>query len=737
MDDLIGGMFVLMFVAAVVALLIAIALAMVAASAAIGSLYVGLRGTHAFLWTLGHRLRTRGGADRRPLDPEPAFELYVLGQLRRDLASSARDAWAAMQVARGLAHQFAGSLHEDWMMPLSLGAILGAYVGTVLGVAVSVLLTLPVVIVAAAIMAGSWALIALLRAAEALRRRVRRTSYECPVDHERFPLPVYVCPSCGAEHRQLFPGRWGIVKRECRCGKVALPTMVLNGRQRVPQRCPSGHPMAGIIGFAEIVRVALVAGPSAGKSTFLAGALHELDQQAQGGKLALNVVDDSRSDFESALANLARGRLPSKTQVGSKAALVAEVQGGGRSRVLSLYDVAGESYVGDDMVRGLRFLEVPSGLVMLVDPLSLQRFATDHEEEIAAAKDWLRPSPVKPIRVLESTVGALAEAGARPERIPVAVVLAKTDALGIGAEIERLERNAGERAVPAWLEQHGAGNFVRAVESSFRDVGWFAASALGRVPEPGDTSAFVPRGTAAPVLWLLRQNGIVPASTAFSPAHQAARLTGATAADFPPISRAGWAWRAVPATVASLVMLTAIGFGIAALVGSSVSGDDTFASASSDDEAGGSDGGRSRDMKTYDRGEFTIDLPATWRVGGRDVARAGYVSNRWYPSFTTATRVKVDYTRGFGGSAASGARSVRRLVQDAGSYRELSWRPARVDGRPAWRWEFELANRHKVDYFVTDDCGTGFAILFETTPGNWDRYRPMFQDVVRSVTLAC
>jgi hypothetical protein len=403
-----------------------------------------------------------------------------------------------------------------------------------LGAVISGLIALPVLIVSGIAIGGAWALIGVLRAAEAVRRSVRRTSYECPVDHERFPLPVYVCPNCSAEHRQLVPGRWGILKRECRCGAVALPTMVLNGRQRVPQRCPDGHPISGLIGFTEMLRVALVAGPRAGKSTFLAGALHELDQVSKSGTLALGVLEDSRQDFNAALDNLEHGRLPPKTQVGNNPALVAEVQGGGgRSRVLSLYDVAGESYSGDDEILGLRFMEVPNGLVMLIDPLALDRFAADHEDEIAAAADRLRPSPVHPMRVLERTLGALQGAGANSEKIPVAIVVGKTDALGIGDEIDQLKATAGDGAVKQWLEAQGGGNFIRAAEEAFKTIGWFHASALGRVPDPSNQTAFVPFGTAAPILWVLRANGVTAAEKEFKPSQAAEELTGSTAADFP------------------------------------------------------------------------------------------------------------------------------------------------------------------------------------------------------------
>lgn len=532
MDDLVGGLMLLVAGACVAMILIAVALAIVAASAAIGSVIVGGSGAFVFLAELWSRIQTRGGPDRKPCPPEPAFELYALAQIGRDVKYSAGKAWEAMLELRARVDVFAAQYMEGAKMPIGIGAVVGGYVGLGLGALLCLCVTLPLLLVIGIAIGGAWALIWILRGAEAVRRRVRRTSYECPVDHERFPLPIYVCPGCGAEHKQLVPGRWGIRRRECQCGKIGLPTMVLNGRQHVPQRCPNGHPLDGIIGFSEILRVALVSGPSAGKTTFLAGTMTELVALSESGTLALSVVDGSKTDYDQALDNLAHGRLPPKTQLGTSPALVTEVQGEGRSRVLSLYDVAGESFIGDDSVRQLRFLEVPNGLLLLVDPLSLDRFATDHEEEISAAEQQLRPSPVSPTRVLETTLGALSEAGADSKKIPVAVVVGKADALHVGTEIRALSGEAGDRSVPAWLEQQGAGNFVRIVGSSFDKVGWFHASALGRVPDPANQRAFVPRGTAAPLLWLLKQNGVAPARGEFSPERQAEKLSGASAEDF-------------------------------------------------------------------------------------------------------------------------------------------------------------------------------------------------------------
>lgn len=741
MDELFGGLVMLAFFATVIAILIGIALAMVAASAAIGGVIVAIRGFAAFVSALAARIKTRGGTDRRPKDPEPAYEIYALGQFQRDLRGAYEEAWAAMHAARRSAESFASSLDDGVTMPLSIGIVVGAYVGMGVGAVLNAVLTLPFVLVGALVIAGAWCLIGLLRLAEAIRRVVRRTGYECPVDHKRFPLPVYVCPGCGAQHARLVPGRWGILKRECRCGRVALPTMVLNGRQRVPQQCPEdGHPMSGLIGFTEMVRIALVAGPSAGKSTLLAGTLHELDRASKEGRLALNVVEDSRRDFETALASLAGGKLPEKTAASTRPALVAEIQGGGRSRVLSLYDVAGEAYAGDDAIRDLRFLEVPSGLVLVVDPLSIDRVATDQHEEISGLRDRLLPSPVRPIRALEATLGALVEAGAKPDKIPVAVVIGKADALGIGEEIAALAEAHGEDAPKHWLEAQGAGNFVRAVEAAFDRVGWFSASALGRVPDPADRRAFNPVGTAAPVLWLLKEHGITPAATPFKPSQHAERLGGAGAADFPPLSRGSLAWRGAVALTLAVGVLSGVGVAMTSAIGGGMfDGVVSFASAEDDaDETDGSEQRASRATKTSQRDGYAVTMPKSWKSVVLDVRRTGYRESVWRAGGSRETRAKVNYTRGVSASAAASARSVRNIVRrNRSDYSEIAWRSARIDGRPAWWWEFSFGGRRKVDVFVNDDCDTGYAILVETTGGQWDKYARTLKRIVRSLDLEC
>lgn len=615
MEELVGGLLALMVGIAIVSALIAAALVAFAVGAAGGALLGLGQGSVVFVSDLGGSLRSRGRGRREPLAPEPAFQLYVLGQLRADLQAALQRGWEEMLSFRAGCERFAAKYNGGATTPLAWGVIAGGYAAPLIGAGLGLLVAAPILLLAGILIAGAWLLVGLLRLAEAARRRLRRTAYECPHDHERFPLPVYVCPSCSAEHRDLVPGRWGIFKRECACEKTSLPTTVLGGRQRVPQRCPSGHPMSGLIGYAETLRIALVAGPSAGKTTYLAGAMLEFERLAAGRRFAIHVLEESRTAYSDVVGGLQDGRLPQKTQISGNPAVVTEVQGDDRSRVLYAYDVAGESYQAAEDVRNLRFLEVPSGLILLVDPLAIPRVAEEHAEDLAQARDAVRPSPEEPIRVLERTVAALSESGADPKGVPIAVVIAKTDAFDIEAEIARQRAEAGEGAPRAWLEANGAGNFVRAVEAEFSQVEWFGCSALGRIPTEGDRRAFQPRGAVEPLLWLLARRGVVPAQRPFEPSKTAERLAGAEASSFAPIGAGGWAWRVGASSLAVLAVLAVLGLGIVRMAQSLSSESPAVAAA------GGTSAGSSEDEETGDEEEWRSEAPAQGQVDARGVPR--------------------------------------------------------------------------------------------------------------------
>lgn len=557
MDDLIVVVLGAIAAAVAVAFAVVVAVSILAATAVGASVWALAEGVGAFSGSFATSIRERGGARRVPRDPEPAFELYVLGQLFADFRFALGHATTVLADVRKKLSTFADKWSEGVTIPLSIGAVVGGYLGTGVAGIIGLLAGACVGLVVGLASGVSWVLIWALRLADVARRRIRHASYECPVDHERFSLPVYVCPSCGAEHVRLVPGRWGILKRECSCGKTALPTAVINGRQRVPQRCPSGHPMSGFLGFAENLPVAIVGGPSSGKSTFLAGALIELDDPSAA--VSLEPLSESRDAYSQLVEAMRAGIPPKKTTDERAPALVAEVQGSGRSRALYAYDVAGEVYGAEDKVRGLQFLARSSGLAILVDPFSIPRVAADRADELTSLAQHILPSSEDPMRVFERLLATLKESGADIASMPLAVIVAKADACGIDREIETLALTVGRDQAPrAWLDANGAGNLVRAIDGEFKQVAWFSTSALGRMPIPGDSSAFIPRGALAPILWILGRRHVHPGKTATAASHTAQQLVG-TEADFPPPTPLGRAWRASTAAIVATAVLAVPG----------------------------------------------------------------------------------------------------------------------------------------------------------------------------------
>ena len=82
MDDLIGGLLALMVGLVILTLALAAAFAAFVTGTAGGALLGLGQGSLAFISDLSRSVTSRGRARRQPLAPEPAFQLYVLGQLK-------------------------------------------------------------------------------------------------------------------------------------------------------------------------------------------------------------------------------------------------------------------------------------------------------------------------------------------------------------------------------------------------------------------------------------------------------------------------------------------------------------------------------------------------------------------------------------------------------------------------------------------------------------------------------
>jgi hypothetical protein len=527
MEDLIY----LLLIFAAISIAVMVILTGFVVAATIASVCVFGAAVAAFAVTMYRGVIHRGGAAAVSGPGEPSFRAYYRGQVWSDLQLAAAAGWtnATAETARIrtlVPTSWDPKVQTVVRLALTAYSIVGLVIGALLAAVIGIVPALAIGLFAA----GAWALGAPLRGLERLRRKRTGAYFDCQECHDRFPLPRYICPACDARHGELAPGPFGVLRHRCTCG-ARLPAVQFRGRERLAAECPQGHPLGESVGTIRTFHVPVAGGPSTGKSTYLAAALIELDEAAQSGTLATTVQSTSRQAYDRVLENFRKGIRPPKTD-GIPPAMVAEISGRQKSALLYAYDVAGEIYGTEDELRRDPAHGLAEGVILLVDPFALERVKADLQEDIDQTPE-IRPSVEAPQRMLERLIGVLEEQGADLAKISAAVCVTKIDALGIGEAIAKAPGGSDHDRTRAWLDQEGAGNFLRAAEDAFRDVRCFGVSALGRTPGAGDGS-FVPHGAAAPLLWLLNRAGIEPAAAGAAADTHTTKIAAAAPLDVAP-----------------------------------------------------------------------------------------------------------------------------------------------------------------------------------------------------------
>ena len=346
----------------------------------------------------------------------------------------------------------------------------------------------------------------------------------CPECHSKNPLAEYFCPNpeCGAVHRRLIPSSYGILFRTCKCGQKLPATFFLH-RGRLPAACPDcKHNLAGLIEVRKIF-IPVFGGPAVGKSAFLVAALRELAEHWAPARGLAVTFPESRldADVRRAWQYLDQGLPPSKTATHLPRALNVQVaRPGQEGRLLYLYDPAGETFKETEELQLHKYQQYLSGFVFLIDPFSIAEVREMYEDRLSRVESALKPSELpaedafaRILIGLEEYFGL--EKGARL-KVPLAVVINKIDAFGLEQRIgepavqARLASSAGPADVEAirnqivreQLVRWGLGGLVHQLETRCPRVGYFACTALGRMPD-AMAQPFEGRGVLEPLLWLL------------------------------------------------------------------------------------------------------------------------------------------------------------------------------------------------------------------------------------------
>ena len=344
------------------------------------------------------------------------------------------------------------------------------------------------------------ALTGLARGWERARRVRLHADASCPRCFHVTQWPAYQCAACKAWHRDLRPGKLGLVVRRCRCGR-RLPTMPVRAAWRLQAICQHqgcGQPLPKGAGAIRDTRIVIFGDTSAGKTRFLYASLNGLLTATDPAPPPTEFPNaESRQRVELGLTAIRSGQDTVKTTTGLSFAITARLGTGRRSALVHLFDTAGENYRDGAMHDALGFLHEGHGFVYVLDPFAIpavrNHLAGNNTEAIQAA----HAAAGHPESAYAEVVTRIRDSGIPAGGQRLAVIISKTDLLRAAG----LDIPVGSDAIAGWLKAIGMHNVVIGAQRDFAQVRYFTVASQpvtpsGRADDPG-----------APLRWLLRAYG--------------------------------------------------------------------------------------------------------------------------------------------------------------------------------------------------------------------------------------
>ncbi len=438
---------------------------------------------------------------RRGEDDEPAVLGYFYGPAVADAEHAVR---TALDQCRRLwrrggdlvTRSFRTGQASVVTAPLGMGVALGMVVGGLAGMAGFAVCALVHLTVVGVSFAGVRATGLVLRGVDSAVLRVRRIRMVCPHCFDRVPYPAYACPAgCTRRHRDIRPGRFGIVRRRCLCG-AKLPTLLLFGTARMAAYCPyrgCEGSLAHRPGESPEVVLPLLGAAGAGKTRLLYGMAVQLRAWSEEKLLTAEFADDFTSgDLDLAGRFLRKGRATPKTAVQVPRSLIIRLTAGGGTRLLQIFDAAGELFYWTERTRMLGYLDKARTFVLVIDPLSVAAFwdGLPAERRTGLAKE--RSKAPSPELAFVQTQQEMERMGVVLGRCRLAVVFSRAELLeDPGADVEEWAR-----------DELGLGNLIRSATHGFGTVRFFRTAAVTGADGSVDPSV------ADLMRWLLAPAGV-------------------------------------------------------------------------------------------------------------------------------------------------------------------------------------------------------------------------------------
>jgi len=356
--------------------------------------------------------------------------------------------------------------------------------------------------------------------------KASRIDQHCPHCYETFDLPAFACPKCWKVHKQLIPGRCGILTARCGCGRF-LPSTLFTGRSSLRAVCPAcGRKLYAA--NAKPFSIQLIGGNSSGKTAFLAAFSHQYMEKTAGiGNLTIS--------GEPSASFIALDRMyqtgvaePTSATAATPYSFVHRFKRNARHNLV-IYDIPDEAILNRAYERNPRNLGFSDGIIIIVDPLSIPAvreeclksgnrgetdgFSTDDVEELI----------IEFVQLFASITGLTSR---KQDGTPVSIIINKADVKAVEREVglQKIKAtyganpgtygndiaNARDELCYAYLSKLGLDNALNNLAGTFSNISYFPVSSMGHVS--GNGKIFTPAGVLAPVAWIAAEarSGISP-----------------------------------------------------------------------------------------------------------------------------------------------------------------------------------------------------------------------------------
>lgn len=460
---------------------------------------------------------------------QPAKKSYFFGQGYKDIGDAIRLSW---RKNASTAKKYYDSFTEKGLMSfkgifklfcalsvVSFGTVFFALISLVMVAVVSLFFVLVYI---------GFSAVWLFDRLYLMRKKIFTACNECK---SKFLIPTYLCPDCGAQHTNLTPGMYGILRRTCSCG-CKLPTAFFNGRKKLQAICPNclqrGRTTYLNDRESRPLCIPVVGGRSVGKTAYItAFAKRFIEFVAPQKGLEIEFYNQAKEDIYGEIkADFAHGstRMTARPQDLSQTSSVSlsffiKHKSLQPERLVHIYDIAGEVFTNNDENEVQQQYEYCQGIVFILDPFAIPEVRFQYEE-LLSPEDLAGIGRADLNDVIDSFLNKLREvtglSDSSMSTVPLAVVISKIDSAGLDQDVGRRAVEKLMKAQPQvftdffntqdylcrkFLRENGMESFLNNISLQFKNNRFFACSAIGHSRGKGP---YRPEGVLPPMEWLIQ-----------------------------------------------------------------------------------------------------------------------------------------------------------------------------------------------------------------------------------------